>query len=409
MYDRRMEGDQVLELERQIAEACGTLNVAHARLVALIATVLKCKAWEGFGIRSPEHWVTWKTGVSPARATDLVRIARRSSELPVTMEAFDNGELGADQVAAIAKFAPKQHDADICTFAHAATVPQLRSVLRRYHFDADQVPEIEPNEAKPSADAQAAPVDRVSMHHDDHGQFHLHADVNSLEGAEIEAALREAHDALFRAGNQDVTWTDALLEVCRRSMAAITSVGRADTYRVYLHVDTDKVWVNGGPTLPASLRSQVLCDCSIHPYVITGGKPINIGRVTRTIPRHTRRAVLDRDGTCRYPGCTSKRLEVHHIIHWEHGGPTDTDNLAGFCSFHHHRKHDGTFDVTGHADEPDGLVFTRPNGSVFRSGPESIPPLGPLPTPPPGRQFVHPSGEPLQEKWIYFDTDRRVA
>ncbi len=36
-----MEGGQVLELERQIAEACGTLNVAHARLVALIATVLK--------------------------------------------------------------------------------------------------------------------------------------------------------------------------------------------------------------------------------------------------------------------------------------------------------------------------------------------------------------------------------
>ena len=32
-----------------------------------------------------------------------------------------------------------------------------------------------------------------------------------------------------------------------------------------------------------------------------------------------------------------------------------------------------------------------------------------LPTPPPGRQFVHPSGEPLQEKWIYFNTDRQVA
>ena len=37
-----------------------------------------------------------------------------------------------------------------------------------------------------------------------------------------------------------------------------------------------------------------------------------------------------------------------------------------FCSFHHHRKHDGSFDVTGNADQPNGLVFTRPDGSTIR-------------------------------------------
>ena len=53
-----MNGDPHFDLERRIAEACGTLNVAHAQLVGLIGIVLECRAWEGFGIRSPEHWVT---------------------------------------------------------------------------------------------------------------------------------------------------------------------------------------------------------------------------------------------------------------------------------------------------------------------------------------------------------------
>ena len=408
-----MNGDPHFDLERRIAEACGTLNVAHAQLVGLIWIVLECRAWEGFGIRSPEHWVTWKTGVSPARAAELVRIARHSMELPVTIEAFGNGELAADQVAAIVKFAPKEHDAEIAMFAKAATVSQLRSVLRRYRFDADQEPEADPIEPSPSPSPspspESAPADRVTTHQDDNGRFQLHADINALAGAEIEAALREARDALYRAGNHDVTWTDALVEVCRRSMAAVASVTRTDNFRVYVHIDSQKAWINGGPTLPASVRSKILCDSIVHPYVVTGGKPISVGRVTRVIPPHTRRVVLDRDVSCRYPGCNRRQLEIHHIIHWEHGGSTDTENLAGFCSYHHHRKHDGTFEVSGNADKPDGLLFTRPDGSTIRPGPQPIAPSGPLPSPPPGHRYTHPTGERIQEKWVHFNKSAKVA
>jgi hypothetical protein len=30
--------------------------------------------------------------------------------------------------------------------------------------------------------------------------------------------------------------------------------------------------------------------------------------------------------------------EAHHIWHWEHGGPTNLDNLKLLC-WYHHRKH----------------------------------------------------------------------
>jgi hypothetical protein len=44
-------------LELRLAETVGLLNLVTAELVGLIGEALRTGAWEGFGIRSPEHWV----------------------------------------------------------------------------------------------------------------------------------------------------------------------------------------------------------------------------------------------------------------------------------------------------------------------------------------------------------------
>jgi hypothetical protein len=59
---------EAARLEAEMAEVCGVLNAATGRLVGLIARVLETEAWQGWGIRSAEHWVAWKCGVSPRRA-----------------------------------------------------------------------------------------------------------------------------------------------------------------------------------------------------------------------------------------------------------------------------------------------------------------------------------------------------
>ncbi len=409
-----MSSAPTLAFEMALNEAVGRVNVAHAELVAVIVEVLDSGCWNGHGIRSPEHWVTWKTGVSATRARDLVLIARRSVELPVTAEVFRNGLLSVDQVTVIAQETPTEFDETICELAKSSTVPQLQSVLRSYPWHKNVKPAKPAEPAEESNDGQTEsetgtepepaptpdpePEDLVYTRHDENSRFHLHAELGSLEGAEIEAALNEARDALYRAGNHHVTWARALLEVCRRSLNNTGSTSRTDNYRVYLHINSDHAWINGGPKLPASVRSRILCDSSIHPYLITGGKPVNVGRVTRVIPAHTRRAVLDRDSTCRYPGCTTRKLEVHHLIHWEHGGPTNTDNLAGLCSYHHHRHHDGTYTVSGNADNPNGLIFQRADGTTILPGPQPIQPSGPLRAPP--NPYKHHTGETIQRKWL---------
>ena len=68
---------------------------------------------------------------------------------------------------------------------------------------------------------------------------------------------------------------------------------------------------------------------------------------------------------CRFPGCESRRIDLHHIVYWSHGGRTDLDNLISLCKSPQHDcgpKPDGTF------------VFYRPDGTA-------LPPSPPLPKP----------------------------
>jgi hypothetical protein len=81
------------------------------------------------------------------------------------------------------------------------------------------------------------------------------------------------------------------------------------------------------------------------------GEPLSIGRRSRSIPPAMRRALRNRDGGCRFPGCTNtKFVDGHHIKHWADGGETSLDNLVLLCRHHHHLVHEGGFACEKSAD-----------------------------------------------------------
>jgi hypothetical protein len=110
-------------------------------------------------------------------------------------------------------------------------------------------------------------------------------------------------------------------------------------------------------------------------------------RAAWTIPPATKRLVLERDQwCCQVPGCRAARfLDVHHIIHREHGGTNDAWNLVTLCSGHHRLHHDGVLQICGRA--PDQLEFSRrgipllgaavrePPAAVFRSSTAALVPV----------------------------------
>ena len=122
------------DVEARAAEIAGRLNRAHGDLVALAARLLEGDRWAGGGVVSPEHWLVLRVGVSPARARDVVLLARRAAELPTTARALDDGSLSLDQAAVVARHVPAHHERAAAELAVNATVPQLRRALSRYRF-----------------------------------------------------------------------------------------------------------------------------------------------------------------------------------------------------------------------------------------------------------------------------------
>ena len=396
-------------LEGELAEVCGHLNVLHERMVSITREALATEAWSGAGINTPVQWLAWQTGLSPERARQIVHAAERQAELPVTFQAFADGLLSIDQVAAVIKRTPAHNDAEASELARHATVAQLRIALGKHFFppqpnpDADPVPGPQP---QPQPQPPVARTYQVQVGFNDDGDLFLHALADAADGSLIHTALREAKDALFRAGNTAATWLDALTEVARRSLAAVGSIARRDLYKVIVHLDREGGWLHKGPHLPTSLLQRLLCDGVIQPLWTSEGLPINLGRRRHIAPLQTRIVVENRDRVCRHPACASTiGLEIHHIVHWyPDGGRTDTDNLICLCAKHHAAHHRGEFTVTGNADLRHGLTFRDARGRVIEGVKAPTPP-GTTPPPRPAKPYQRPLGETLDYDSLWFSPE----
>ena len=103
----------------------------------------------------------------------------------------------------------------------------------------------------------------------------------------------------------------------------------------------------GGALTPAALR-RLCCDAAVVPVVLgSAGQPLDVGRATRTIPDGLRRAVAARDRGCAFPGCDRPPswAEVHPVVEWQHGGPTEINNLVMLCGRHHRVLHESGWAV----------------------------------------------------------------
>ena len=450
------------EIEESVNVIAGHLNSQHSQLVDHAVTLLADpRLWRGPGVWTMQQWLAWRTGVSPATARRIVTIAERVGEFPECVTAFRRGELSLEQMGAIAKRAPSWTDAQMAGLGTKSTVRQIERLLATYPFPDDTTASVD----EAAADDEAAtddpsPGDRSSDHTpspdgdtstgdtqpgdtptgdtptgdtptggaghgrtsrssideycsmgwDDDGRFRMSVRADADLGLIIEAALRESRDQIFRSRGSEVTWLDALREVAERSLDSVADPARRQRFKISVFVDTDgQMATSSQAKVPSAIQQRLTCDGSLTPVLLENGLPLSVGQTQRIVPDRTRRIVEHRDHhSCGVTGCNADWfLEIHHIIHWLDGGPTDTWNLICLCPHHHRLHHRGRLGISGNADVPGGVVFTDERGRpIAGSGATPIPPSGP-PPPPIGR-YEHPLGERIDTRWFTFREPHRL-
>ena len=278
---------------------------------------------------------------------------------------------------------------------------ELDGIIRYYRKCADELDDREPSDRN---GADISPVgDRYALN----GDFDAKAGKTiskaidaaldmPTEGDERSPARRRA-DAIVRIAQFFLDHEDLGLEGGERPHLSLTITW--DELMEWLPI---KALPSDPSDLAAFLtkadRDQILCDCNIARIILgPHSQPLDVGREHRTVPRWMRRAITHRDRGCRFPGCDRRAswCEAHHVEPWQHGGPTNINNLVLLCAFHHHVVHrqgwTNTFNgitYTIHNDDhvlPHRMPPTRsrhrrqPTGSA-EDRVQEVPPRDPLAT-----------------------------
>ena len=215
------------------------------------------------------------------------------------------------------------------------------------------------------ADPMGSDLDELDVDADPMG-----SDLDELDGAqttESNAALR----------GEPVTTPGAEPQNTANAPPRIESGTRAERYQVMVHCDAATLAAEGEPgrsdldgiRVSSETSRRMACDAAVVAMVhARDGSVLSVGRRTRTIPPHIRRALEERDRGCRFPGCGCRFTEAHHVKHWADGGETSLRNTLLLCRRHHRVVHEGRVKV---GRSPDGTVlFFTPRGRMLADAPK---------------------------------------
>ena len=144
--------------------------------------------------------------------------------------------------------------------------------------------------------------------------------------------------------------------------------------------DPARCHVEDGPAISVSAAQMLACTAALS-WMTHGddGAVLALGRRRRKPNSAIRRAARERDGgRCRFPGCESRRVDLHHIVHWVNGGRTDLGNLLSLCPRHHTLVHDRGYLIAAPPADGGAFAFYRPDGSPLPACPPLPGPEGPI-------------------------------
>jgi hypothetical protein len=375
-----LTGSEVKQVAVAVARARTCLDATLSRLAGCADDMGLAK---DEGSTSTTAWLASATGIGKGEASKLVGLAKvTNSDTEATRAAWAAGDLSTDQAGVIMKAIDALPD--WCGDEERADAEaHLIRLAGEYGLDdlkrlANRVLEvIDPDGADDHLGEQlrkqeqkAWDATKLSMRRrgdgTTHGVFTIpDADADTLRAAieGIIAPRRTAENAErhgmgaddWLALPRDRKMGHAFTELINHLPTGALPVAGGLAATVAVTVDVDNLRTGQGTatntsdtTMSATKAQRMACNAHlVAMYLENGTRVIDHGMTRRLYDRHQRLALAVRDKGCVFPGCDRPPAwcEAHHLSFWSEGGPTDLENAALLCHFHHFLVHEGEWEA----------------------------------------------------------------
>ena len=340
-------------LEAQICELAGHLTAATCRFLMLLADFDARRGWASWEMASCASWLSWKCQMSSGAAREHVRVARALRNLPVIRGEFATARLSYAKVRALTRIATPDTEAGLAEIARPMTGNQLERFARAHR------------QVSHADDAAARIRRRLTWRFEEDGSLAGTFRLPPLAGAVLLKALRAAAGDLKHPHEEQAGDVSAETPAVSRPAPGIPGHP----------ADPGRCHTEDGPALSVSTAQILSCGAVLSWMRHDGdGAVLDLGRRRRRPNAALRRAARERDQCrCRFPGCESRRIDLHHIQHWINGGRTSLENLVSLCKYHHLLVHDRGYLI---AAGQSGFAFFRPDGTGLPTSPDLSSPDG---------------------------------
>lgn len=338
----------------------GEIARAESRLAAMKADTLGEIARRS-GDGAAAHAATNEMSVSGRKARSDVRDAVRLGGLDATRDGLAAGSV------------PVGHAQIIVRAAGDAPVDERYLVQRAAHEGYDEfrrtvarhVADISEDDGVSVLERQRQARSGTIATRDSDGMTVLHLEVDPVTGARLGSAVAAAERRLFKDEDPSARRTplqraaDAMvqliLEPDAKRPAGASLIVVAD-YDLVNHQLTGGRLADGTP-IPIGEIAKLAVDAEVLPAIFEAATgDLRMGRSRRTANDLQRAALALRDKGCVGCGIPPERCQHHHIDQWQHGGPTDYENLLTVCpNCHNDKIHQHGFTAQwrpGHATSP---------------------------------------------------------
>lgn len=380
-------------------------DLDDAALVEAVAAWERLVSWSSAGqaravaelarrrplVRSPfvADEVASRLNVTRSVADAKVALALGLQRLPVVESALGRGDLDVrratvvtDELGRLPEHVAEELAAGAVVAGVDATAPQLRNRLRRLELLRDP-------EGVVVRHRRACEQRRVELTPAADAMAWLTAYLPATDAVAVQTtltALAEHTDTDEDQRSLDQRRADALVDLATRWLDAgdhpeggplrsrqgrLPHVTITATARTVVGLEDSPAILEGYGVIPPGLARMVAARATWEPLLVSARSGEPLARSTRRYAptQELRDAVVQRDRTCRFPGCRmpAQRCDLDHVDPFEQSRTgehqTSSENLHALCRHHHLAKTHGGW--AAHPAEGGARIWTSPTGHTY--------------------------------------------